>query len=91
MLGLSMLALTAALPITPSNAQAAEKLAVLLDFFINPDHAPLFVSKCIGAYEEQGLDVEFIPPADPNAPLRLVAAGQADLALSYQPVLHLLA
>jgi putative hydroxymethylpyrimidine transport system substrate-binding protein len=32
-----------------------------------------------------------VPPADPNAPPRLVAAGQGDLALSYQPVLHLLA
>ena len=37
----------------------------------------------------KGLQVEIIPPADPSAPPRLVAAGQADLAVSYQPQLHL--
>ena len=35
-----------------------------------------------------GLDVDLVPPADPSAPPRLVAAGQADLAISYQPQLH---
>ena len=37
-----------------------------------------------------GLDVELIAPADPNAPPKLVAAGQADYAVSYQPTLQML-
>ena len=36
-----------------------------------------------------GLDVELVAPADPNDPPKLVAAGQADVAISYQPQLHL--
>ena len=35
-----------------------------------------------------GLDVELIAPADPNDPPKLVAAGKADIAVSYQPQLH---
>lgn len=70
-------------------AVAADKLSVVLDWFVNPDHAPLIVARDKGFFAAQGLDVEIIPPADPAAPPRLVAAGQADVAVSYQPDLHL--
>ncbi len=70
-------------------ASAAEKLTVMLDWFINPDHGPLFVALERGEFEKRGLEVELIPPADPNDPPKLVAAGRADLAISYQPQLHL--
>ena len=67
----------------------AEKITILLDWFINPDHGPLFVAEELGLFADQGLDVELIEPADPSAPPRLVAAGQAELAISYQPQLHI--
>jgi putative hydroxymethylpyrimidine transport system substrate-binding protein len=70
-------------------AAAADKLTVLLDWFVNPDHATLIVAKEKGFFAEQNLEVELVAPADPNAPPRLVAAGQADLAVTYQPNLHL--
>ena len=70
-------------------ARAADKLTVLLDWFVNPDHGPLYVAESIGAFEAEGLEVEFIAPADPNDPPKLVAAKQADIAISYQPQLHL--
>ncbi len=70
-------------------ATAAEKLVVMLDWFINPDHAPLYVALEKGYFAERDLEVEFIAPADPNDPPKLVAAGRADLAVSYQPQLHL--
>ncbi|MBN8996140.1 MAG: ABC transporter substrate-binding protein [Rhizobiales bacterium] len=70
-------------------AHAADKLTVLLDWFVNPDHAPLVVAKEQGYFAKQGLDVELIAPADPSAPPRLVAAGQGDIALDYQPSLML--
>jgi len=68
---------------------SAERVTILLDWFINPDHGPLFVAEELGLFAEQGLDVELIEPADPSAPPRLVAAGQAELAISYQPQLHI--
>jgi putative hydroxymethylpyrimidine transport system substrate-binding protein len=84
---LAALGLAAALSIAP--AQAADKLTLLLDWFYNPDHAPLVIAKERGIFEKHGLDVEMIAPADASAPPRLVAAGQADLAITYQPDLML--
>ncbi|NQU55657.1 MAG: ABC transporter substrate-binding protein [Rhodospirillales bacterium] len=69
-------------------AQAGEKMTVLLDWFVNPDHAPLIVAREKGYFAAAGLDVELIAPADPNDPPKLVAAGKADIAVSYQPQLH---
>ena len=79
----------AATLIAPKPSDASEKLTVLLDWFVNPDHAPLFVALEKGYFAEAGLEVELIAPADPNDPPKLVAAEQADLAVSYQPQLHL--
>ncbi|MEL6171931.1 MAG: ABC transporter substrate-binding protein [Pseudomonadota bacterium] len=70
-------------------AFAADKMTILLDWFINPDHGPIIVAQEKGYFADQGLEVEIVPPADPSAPPRLVAAGQAELAVSYQPQLHL--
>ena len=69
-------------------SHAAEKLTVLLDWFVNPDHGPLIVAQQRGMFKDAGLEVELVPPADPSAPPRLVAAGKADIAISYQPQLH---
>ena len=71
-------------------AAAQDKVRILLDWFVNPDHAALVIAKQRGLFEKQGLDVELIAPADPNAPPKLVAAGQADYAVSYQPTLQML-
>ena len=68
--------------------QASEKLTLLLDWFINPDHAPLVTAQTKGFFESEGLEVEIIEPADPAMPPKLVAAGQGDIAVSYQPTLH---
>lgn len=76
---------------TMTSAHAAEKVSVLLDWFINPDHAPILVANQIGAFKEAGLDVEIVPPADPSMPPRLVAAKQGDIAISYQPQLYMYA
>jgi putative hydroxymethylpyrimidine transport system substrate-binding protein len=70
-------------------ALAADRLTVLLDWFVNPDHGPLIVAREKDFFTAEDLEVELIAPADPNDPPKLVAARQADLAVSYQPQLHL--
>ncbi len=79
---LSLLFVALLSPLAP--ARAAEKITVLLDWFINPDHAPLYVALEKGFFKEQGLEVELIAPSNPNDPPKLVAAGKADIAVSYQ-------
>jgi putative hydroxymethylpyrimidine transport system substrate-binding protein len=76
------------LTLTGLPAHAAEKMTVLLDWFVNPDHAPLIIAREKGFFKDAGLDVALIAPADPNDPPKLVAAGKAELAVSYQPQLH---
>ena len=86
-----MAAITLSLTLAGSlswQAHAAEKLTVYLDWFVNPDHAPLVIAKTQGYFAEAGLEVELIAPSDPSAPPRLIAAGQGDIAISYQPQLH---
>ncbi len=78
----------AAIFIGLSSANSAEKLTVYLDWFVNPDHAPLVIAQTQGYFKENGLEVELIAPSDPSAPPRLIAAGQGDIAISYQPQLH---
>ncbi len=60
---------------------------VLLDWYPNPDHAPLFVAQEYGFFKQHDLDVQLISPTDPGDPLKLMAAGKADIAVSYQPTL----
>ncbi|OSQ38868.1 ABC transporter substrate-binding protein [Thalassospira mesophila] len=85
---LSAATIGASLALAALPAHANEKLTILLDWFVNPDHAPLIVAKEKGFFAKHGLDVELIEPADPSAPPRLVAAGQGDVAVNYQPQLH---
>jgi putative hydroxymethylpyrimidine transport system substrate-binding protein len=78
MLGMILAALAA-------RAEAADKLTIILDWFVNPDHAPIIVAAEKGYFREAGLDLAIVPPADPSDPPKLVAAGKAELAVSYQP------
>ncbi len=68
---------------------SSQKLTIGLDWFINPDHAPLIIAKKRNFFRDLNLEVEMIEPADPNDPPKLVAAGKLDLAISYQPQLHI--
>ena len=83
---LASLTLALSLAVGPARA---EPLTILLDWFINPDHGPIIVAQEKGFFAEEGLEVTLIEPADPNDPPKLVAAGKAEIAVSYQPQLHM--
>ena len=85
-----VLLLAALLGLGGTPAMAQERLTVLLDWFVNPDHGPLIVAQEKGMFEAAGLDITLVEPADPSLPPKLVAAGKAELAISYQPQLHML-
>ncbi len=70
-------------------AAAQDRMTLLLDWFVNPDHGPIILAQELGHFEDQGLTVEIVAPADPSDPPKLVAAGHAELAVSYQPSQHL--
>lgn len=65
--------------------QELQKVSLMLDWYPNAVHSFLFVAQEKGYFKEEGLDVDIQMPADTNDPLKLVAADQIDMALSYQP------
>lgn len=62
-----------------------ESFSLTLDFYPNPDHAGIYMAQKLGYFEEAGLDVNITAPSDPAAPVKQVAAGRTDLAISYEP------
>jgi putative hydroxymethylpyrimidine transport system substrate-binding protein len=64
---------------------APERFDLALDWFPNADHAGIYEALEGGGFEDAGLDVQPQIPSDPSAPIKQVAAGRADLAISYQP------
>jgi putative hydroxymethylpyrimidine transport system substrate-binding protein len=59
-------------------------VSVMLDWTPNPDHVGLYDAKAQGYFAKQKLDVSIHAPSDPTTPLKLVAAGKVDLAVSYE-------
>ncbi len=61
-----------------------EKVTLLLDWLPNVDHAPLYVAQENKLFAKHGLSVDLRWGGDPDAPLKLVAAGKVPFAVSYQ-------
>ena len=68
-----------------SPAAAGEKLTLMLDWFPNVDHLPIYVAQEKGYFREAGIEVKILSPSDTSDALKLAVAGQVDLAVSYQP------
>jgi putative hydroxymethylpyrimidine transport system substrate-binding protein len=66
-----------------------ERLNLLLDYLPNADHAGIYAAIGSGEFKTAALDVRVRTPSDPSLPLKLLAAGKADLAISYEPELLL--
>jgi putative hydroxymethylpyrimidine transport system substrate-binding protein len=71
---------------TPAPAQ---RVRLMLDYLPNADHAGIYEAIADGGFQRAGLEVEPITPSDPSAPLKLLAAGKVDVAISYEPELLL--
>jgi putative hydroxymethylpyrimidine transport system substrate-binding protein len=71
------------------SAGNTKPLTVMLDFFPNADHAALYSAMAHGDFRTVGLDVHPQAPAEPAEPLKLLAAGRVDMAISYEPQLLL--
>ena len=71
------------------SAPGLKRFTVMLDFFPNADHAALYSAIAHGDFRTVGLDVAPEAPAEPAEPLKLLAAGRVDIAISYEPELLL--
>lgn len=62
----------------------AESFSIILDFYPNPNHVPLYVAEELGFFREEGIEVKFLVPSDPSAPAKLVATKAVEMGLTPQ-------
>jgi putative hydroxymethylpyrimidine transport system substrate-binding protein len=67
------------------SAASTKPFKVMLDWFPNADHAPLYAAIAHGDFRAVGLNVEPVVPSETAEPLKLLAAGKVDMAISYEP------
>lgn len=60
-----------------------EEITAVLDWVPNTNHTGIYVASELGYFEEEGLAVDIIQPAEGGA-ADLIAAGQAEFGFSYQ-------
>lgn len=72
-----------------TSAASTKPFTVMLDWFPNADHAALYSAIADGYFRAVGLDVRPVVPAETAEPLKLLAAGKVDMAISYEPELLL--
>jgi putative hydroxymethylpyrimidine transport system substrate-binding protein len=87
-----LLALSLALALSACGAKqdvispaATKPFSVMLDWFPNADHAALYSAIANGDFRAVGLNVQPVVPAETAEPLKLLAAGKVDMAISYEP------
>ena len=92
----ALLALSVALALSACGAKQdvistskTKPFSVMLDWFPNADHAALYSAIDHGNFRAVGLDVRPEIPAEPADPLKLLAGGRVDMAISYEPELLL--
>jgi putative hydroxymethylpyrimidine transport system substrate-binding protein len=68
-----------------TTAASAKPFTVMLDWFPNADHAALYSAIAGGDFRAVGLNVEPVIPSETAEPLKLLAAGKVDVAISYEP------
>ena len=64
---------------------AAHKFTLMLDWFPNVDHLPIYVARHQGFFADEKLEIKILSPSETSDALKLAAAGNVDIAVSYEP------
>lgn len=67
-----------------ASAGGLRQVTLMLDWTPNPDHVGFYYARDESFFAKAGLDVSIQAPSDPTSPLKLVAAGKVDFAVSYE-------
>ena len=67
------------------SVDAAQELTLILDWFPNVDHLPIYVARERGFFAEEGLEIKIISPSETSDGLKMAASGNVDIAVSYEP------
>ena len=67
------------------SASATQTMTLILDWFPNVDHLPIYVARHQGYFSQEGLEIKIISPSETADALKLAASGNVDIAVSYEP------
>lgn len=87
----TLAALALAVALVPAALAGEDRVSLALDWTPNPNHVGFYYARDTGLFAAAGLDVAIRAPSDPTAPLKLVAVGKSDLAVTYEQELFLAA
>jgi putative hydroxymethylpyrimidine transport system substrate-binding protein len=73
------------------SSSGKSRVDLTLDWTPNPDHVGIYDAQSTGLFARAGLTVAIHPPPDPTTPLKLVATGRSDLAVTYEQEVFLAA
>lgn len=65
------------------------RTTLLLNWYANPYHTPIFVAKSLGYYEEEGIKLAILETTDPSDVTEIVGLGDVDIGL--KAMIHTLA
>ncbi len=68
-----------------SSIYAAHRFSLILDWFPNVDHLPIYVARQQGFFSEKGMEIKILSPSATSDALKLAASGHVDIAVSYEP------
>lgn len=67
------------------NKTVLPTLTLVLDWYINPDHAGIIAAQTEHFFAKNGLNIKIIAPNEAYLGEKMVALKKADLAITYQP------
>lgn len=68
-----------------ANGSELRKVAIGVDWFVDPNHGPLVVALERGFFSDEGLDVTLVPPENTMDNVTMVLDGRVAIGLSDQP------
>src|SRR3569623_1027343 len=83
----ALAALAFALPALPAAAQQKEKVTLLLNWYLYSEHAPFFLGKERGYFDQEGIDLEIQEGRGSGVTVQAVAAGTATLGYADVPTM----
>ena len=72
---------------TPVQAQPKDKVVLLLNWYVYSEHAPFFLGKARGYYDQEGIDLDIQEGRGSGVTVQAVAAGTANFGYADVPTM----
>src|SRR5258708_24295687 len=69
----------------PASAQGKDKVVLLLNWYVYSEHAPFFLGKERGYFDQEGIDLDIQEGRGSGVTVQAVAAGTAQVGFGDRP------